>query len=117
MPENVPDINKILTCITFIRITKHSIQGRAKFFCKLIPCLNPFVKFPVIIRIFLVIEEKLETSVAFLSGKTNDISSDIVSIYKDSDPLLFELIKSTQNADNATLQRLITYYHQLTKND
>ena len=66
-------------------------------------------------QVLMSIAEKLETSVAFLSGKTNDISSDIVSIYKDSDPLLFELIKSTQNADNATLQRLITYYHQLTK--
>jgi len=68
-------------------------------------------------QVLMSIAGKLETSVAFLSGKTDDISSDIVSIYKDSDPLLFELIKSTQNADEATLQRLLSYYHQLTKND
>jgi len=66
-------------------------------------------------QVLMSIAEKLETSVAYLSGETNDISSDIVSIHKDSDPLLFELIKNTQNADEATLQRLITYYQQLTK--
>lgn len=66
-------------------------------------------------QVLMSIAEKLETSVAYLSGETNDISSDIVIIHKDSDPLLFELIKNTQNADEATLQRLITYYQQLTK--
>ena len=63
------------------------------------------------------IAEKLETSVAYLSGETNDISSDVVSIHKNSNPLLFELIKNTQSADDATLQRLLSYYHQVTKND
>ncbi|MCR5236045.1 MAG: helix-turn-helix transcriptional regulator [Lachnospiraceae bacterium] len=63
------------------------------------------------------IAEKLETSVAYLSGETNDISPDVVSIYKSINPLLFELIKNTEGADDATLQRLISYYCQLTKNN
>ena len=68
-------------------------------------------------QVIISIAEKLETSVAYLSGGTNDISPDVVSIHKNSDPLLFELIKNTQSADDATLQRLLSYYNQLSKND
>ncbi len=59
------------------------------------------------------IAEKLGTSVAYLSGKTDDISPDIISISKNDDPLLFELITDTQSADDATLKRLLSYYHRL----
>ena len=68
-------------------------------------------------QVIMSIAEKLETSVAYLSGKTNDISPDVVSIYKSINPLLFELIKNTESADDATLKRLISYYCQLTKNN
>ena len=68
-------------------------------------------------QVLMSIAEKMGTSVSFLSGETNDTSPDIVSVHRDNDPILFELIKSTQNADEATLQRLLSYYHQLTKND
>ena len=68
-------------------------------------------------QVLMSIAEKMETSVSFLSGETNDISPDIVSIHRDNAPILFELIKSTQNADEATLRRLLSYYHQLPKND
>ena len=66
-------------------------------------------------QVIISIAENLETSVAYLSGETNDISPDVVSIYKSINPLLFELIKNTESADDATLQRLISYYCQLTK--
>jgi len=68
-------------------------------------------------QVIISIAEKLETSVAYLSGETDDISPDVVSIYKSINPLLFELIKNTESADDATLQRLISYYCQLTKNN
>ena len=59
------------------------------------------------------IAEGLGTSVAFLSGETEDSSPDVISIYKSDDPLLFELILDAQNSDSATLQRLLSYYHRL----
>ena len=59
------------------------------------------------------IAEKLGTSVPFLSGKTDDISPDMISISMNDNPLLFELIKDAQSADDATLQRLLNYYHRL----
>ena len=68
-------------------------------------------------QVILSIAEKLNTSVSFLSGETDDISPDVINIHKNSDPILFELIKNTQSADDTTLQRLLSYYHQLTKYD
>lgn len=68
-------------------------------------------------QVIASIAEKLETSVAYLSGETNDISPDVVSVHKNIDPLLFELITNTKNADESTLQRLLSYYHKLAKND
>jgi transcriptional regulator with XRE-family HTH domain len=63
------------------------------------------------------IAEGLETSVAFLSGETDDISPDLIRIYKKDDPLLFELIKNTRNADDATVRRLFDYYSRLKNTD
>ena len=68
-------------------------------------------------QVIMSIAEKLETSVAYLSGYTNDISPDVVYVHKVNNPLLFELIKRTESADTATLQRLLCYYRQLAKND
>ena len=61
------------------------------------------------------IAEKLGTSVAFLSGKTNDSSPDVIIIQKSEAPVLFEFVKKTQNADNKTLKRLLGYYDKLTE--
>ena len=69
------------------------------------------------LQVMLSIAEKLGTSVAYLSGETNDISSDVVRVYKNNNPILFELVKSTQNADEATLKRLLSYYRKITKTD
>ena len=61
------------------------------------------------------IAEKLGTSISFLSGKTDDISPDIISVSKNDEPLLFELLNHAQSADEATMHRLLSYYHQLTR--
>ena len=66
-------------------------------------------------QVIMSIAEKMETSFAFLIGETDDISSDIVIIHKDSDPLLFEITKNIQDADTATLQRLLSYYQLMNK--
>ena len=64
-------------------------------------------------QVVMSIAEKLGVSASYLSGKTNDISPDIISVHKSADPLLFELIQSAQNADKSTLQRLLSYYRRL----
>lgn len=68
-------------------------------------------------QVLMTIAEKLGTSATYLCGETNDVSPDVISISKNNEPLLFELINDAQSADDTTLQRLLSYYHQLTKND
>ena len=51
-------------------------------------------------QVLLSIAEGLKTSVAYLSGKTDDISPDVISVFKKDDPLLFELINKAQIADD-----------------
>ena len=68
-------------------------------------------------QVIMSIAEKLETSVAYLTGETDDISPDVISISKKNEPLLFKLINDAQSADDKTLQRLLSYYHQLKSND
>jgi transcriptional regulator with XRE-family HTH domain len=68
-------------------------------------------------QVILSIAEKMGTSAGFLSGESEDISPDVISIDKASSPLLFELIKNTQSADNATLQRLLNYFYCLKNMD
>ena len=68
-------------------------------------------------QVLTSIAEKLNTSVAYLSGNTDDISSDVISINKNNDPMLFELITDIQSADTSTMQRLLSYYRRLTKNN
>jgi transcriptional regulator with XRE-family HTH domain len=68
-------------------------------------------------QVMLTIAEKLNTSIGFLSGKTDDISPDVIRIQKADTPLLFEFIKNIQNEDIPTLQRLLSYYNHLRNND
>ena len=68
-------------------------------------------------QVILTIAEKLNTSVGFLSGETDDISPDVIRIQKADTPLLFEFIKNVQNEDSSTLQRLHIYYNHLRNND
>jgi transcriptional regulator with XRE-family HTH domain len=64
-------------------------------------------------QVIMTIAEKLGTSVAFLLGETDDFSPDIIRISKNDEPLLFELINDVRNANDATLQRLLSYFHRL----
>ena len=68
-------------------------------------------------QVLTSIAEKLNTSVAYLTGNTDDISSDVISINKNNDPILFELVTDIQSADIATMQRLLSYYRRLTKKE
>ena len=67
------------------------------------------------IQVLQSIAEKLGTSVAYLLGETTDISPDKISIDKNKEPLLFELTKNAQLADDETLHRLLSYYNRLIK--
>lgn len=66
-------------------------------------------------QVLLSIAEKLGTSVAFLSGETDDFSPDLIIISKNENPILFEILRDARQADAATLKRLQSYVRRLTK--
>lgn len=62
-----------------------------------------------------VIARCFHTSVAYLTGETDDIQPDCLIISKKDSPILFELVSSLQNKDDEAIKRLLTYYHALSK--
>lgn len=60
-----------------------------------------------------VIAQCFGTSVDYLTGKTDDISSDKIIVDKNFDPELFSLIESLRSCDNDQIRRLSAYASQL----
>lgn len=55
------------------------------------------------------------TSVAYLTGATDDMSPDYFVVDKNKNPDLFALVELCNTADHCTLNRLLTYCLKLTK--
>ena len=64
-----------------------------------------------------VIARCFNTSTAYLTGETDDITPDQVIISRKDDPIIFELVTSLQNEDDESLKRLLTYYNSLIKEE
>lgn len=60
-----------------------------------------------------VIARCFNTSVDYLTGKTDDMKPDIIIISKKDTPAMFELVVSLQSSDNNSIERLLEYYHTL----
>ena len=64
-----------------------------------------------------VIARCFHTSVAYLTGETDDIQPDCLIISKKDSPVLFELVSFLQNRDDGAIKRLLAYYKALTKEE
>ena len=62
-----------------------------------------------------VIARCFNTSVDFLTGKTEDFQPDYIVVSKQANPAMFELISSIQNSDNASTDKLLAYYNEIKK--
>ena len=60
------------------------------------------------------IAQRLNTTVAYLNGMTDDPTPDYILVSKDSEPELFQLISNIRNGDTDKLSRLLHYYRSLT---
>lgn len=67
------------------------------------------------IHVIQVMAEVLSTSVAYLTGKTDDPNPDSYLIKLDADPELFHLIEKYKNADTEMKNRLLAYLQKYTK--
>lgn len=66
------------------------------------------------IHVIQVMADVLTTSVAYLTGETDDPNPDCYLVRSDTDPRLFELIEKYRNTDIKTQNRLLAYLHELT---
>ena len=62
-----------------------------------------------------VIANCFHTSIDYLVGKTDVMTANKITINKDSNPELFILIETCQNASPDMLERLMEYYDKLSK--
>ena len=60
-----------------------------------------------------VIARVLRTSVAYLTGESEDISPDFIVVRKNENPELFELIDSLSTYDSDTQKRIMEYAKKL----
>ncbi len=67
------------------------------------------------IHVVQVMADVLGTSVAYLTGESDNPKPDSYIIKSNSEPKLFELIEAYRNADTETQKRLIEYLLQFTK--
>ncbi len=61
----------------------------------------------------LVIAQCFETSVDFLLGKTTNTSPDFVTVDKNKEPYLYELVTNLSNADSNLQKRVLEYSKKL----
>ena len=64
-----------------------------------------------------VIARCFNTSIDYLTGKSDDITPDQVIISKKDNPIIFELVTSLQNENDESLRRLLAYYNAFKKEE
>ena len=64
-----------------------------------------------------VIARCFNTSTAYLTGETDDITPDCFVISQKDNPVMFELVSSLQNSNDEYIKRLLTYYNSLIKEE
>ena len=55
------------------------------------------------------------TSADYLTGKTKNSTSDSITLTKDDNSIIFEITNGAKNFNEQQLQRLYTYYKEITK--
>lgn len=60
-----------------------------------------------------ILSKTLGTSVAYLTGETDDMSPDSISISKKDEPELFEFVMDLREKDSDILKRLLSYYKKI----
>ena len=65
------------------------------------------------IHVIHVMADVLATSVAYLTGQTNNPNPNSYLIKLDTEPELFQLIEKYRESDTKTKDRLLTYLHKI----
>ena len=68
------------------------------------------------IHVMKVMADVLGTSVAYLTGESNDPRPDCYLIHANAEPQLFQLVETYRSMDSETKTRLLTYLSKFNQN-
>ena len=97
-----------------LRITKAEASRRLNL-SKIGYCRYEYGERTPSIQTLEVIAKCFNTTVDYLTGKTDDIQPDYIIIHKDGNPALYEFISSISSSNSEQINRLLAYYNTLKK--
>ena len=113
MNTNTLDRKRLINCREKLGITKQEAARRMQMSQPAYLRYESGERTPSI-HVIQVMADVLATSVAYLTGQTDNPNPNSYLIKSDIEPELFELIEKYRNTDIKTKNRLLTYLHEIT---
>ncbi len=112
MNPNTLDRKRLINCREKLGITKQEAAKRMQMSQPAYLRYESGERTPSI-HVIQVMADVLATSVAYLTGRTDNPNPDSYLIKLDTEPELFQLIKKYKNSDTEIRNRLLTYLHKI----
>lgn len=113
MNTNTLDRKRLINCREKLGITKQEAARRMQMSQPAYLRYESGERTPSI-HVIHVMADVLATSVAYLTGQTDNPNPNSYLIKLDTEPELFELIEKYRDTDIKTQNRLLTYLHEIT---
>lgn len=113
MSSNTLDRKRLINCREKLGITKQEAARRMQMSQPAYLRYESGERTPSI-HVIQVMADVLATSVAYLTGQTDNPNPNSYLIKSDTEPELFELIEKCRNTDIKTKNRLLAYLHEIT---
>ena len=113
MNPNTLDRKRLINCREKLGITKQEAARRMQMSQPAYLRYESGERTPSI-HVIHVMADVLATSVAYLTGQTDNPNPNSYLIKLDTEPELFELIEKYRDTDIKTQNRLLTYLHEIT---
>ena len=114
MNTNILDRKRLINCREKLGITKQEAARRMQMSQPAYLRYESGERTPSI-HVIHVMADVLATSVAYLTGQTDNPNPDIYLIKLDTDPELFQLIEKYKNSDIEMKNRLLSYLRKYTE--
>ena len=112
MNTNMLDRKRLINCREKLGITKQEAARRMQMSQPAYLRYESGERTPSI-HVIQVMADVLATSVAYLTGQTDNPNPDSYLIKLDTEPELFQLIEKYRESDTKTKDRLLTYLHKI----
>jgi len=114
MNTNTLDRKRLINCREKLGITKQEAAKRMQMSQPAYLRYESGERTPSI-HVIHVMADILSTSVAYLTGQTDNPNPDSYLIKSDTEPELFQLIEKYRGSDAKTRNRLLTYLRKINK--